>query len=126
MSSLHSPSRPTLKFAIPMLASLNIERTLSFYAAKLGFDEVVFHDDESAGVERDRVKLHFWKCDDRTIAEHTSCRIEVEGLDALYAELMPKGVVHPNGRLQDKPWGFREFAVLDCDGNLLTFVERLV
>ncbi|MBC8116073.1 MAG: VOC family protein [Candidatus Saccharimonas sp.] len=116
----------TLKRAIPLLASLDIDRTLTFYAEKLGFDTQVFHVDDAAGVERDGVQIHFWKCDDRHIAENTSCRIEVEGIDTLYEELLPRGVVHPNGPLADQPWGFREFAVLDCDGNLITFVQELV
>ena len=33
------------------------------------------------------------------------------------------GIVHPNGALADKPWGTREFAILDPDGNLLTFSQ---
>lgn len=121
-----SSSHATLKRAIPLLASLDIDRTLTFYAEKLGFDVEVFHVDDAAGVERDGVQIHFWKCDDRHIAENTSCRIDVEGIDSLYAELLSQGVVHPNGSLEDKPWGFREFAVLDGDGNLITFVQELV
>ena len=34
------------------------------------------------------------------------------------------GVVHPNGPLTDQPWGYREFAALDSDGNLIKFGER--
>ena len=118
-------SRATLKRAIPLLASLDLDRTLTFYAEKLGFDVEIFHVDDAAGVERDGVQIHFWKCDDRHIAENTSCRIEVEGIDTLYEEVLPQGVVHPNGPLEDQPWGFREFAVLDCDGNLITFVQAI-
>lgn len=29
--------------------------------------------------------------------------------------------LHPNGHLQVKPWGQKEFAILDPDNNLLTF-----
>lgn len=119
-------STPTrLSRSIPLLASLDIERTLEFYAERLGFVREVFHVDDAAGVERDGVQIHFWKCDDRRIAENTSCRTEVIGIDGLFTELLPQGVVHPNGPLEDKPWGYREFAVLDCDGNLITFVEEL-
>lgn len=42
----------------------------------------------------------------------------------LFAELQPQGVVHPNAPLAQKPWGSREFGVLDPDGNLITFVEQ--
>jgi len=36
---------------------------------------------------------------------------------------MASGVIHPNGGLADKPWGFREFAALDNNGNLITFAQ---
>ena len=35
------------------------------------------------------------------------------------------GVVHPNGPLTDQPWGLREFAVLDGDGNMIKFGQRM-
>jgi len=62
--------------AIPVLAALDIEPTLDFYASKFGFTER-FRVDDYAGVERGGVQIHFWLCGDRTIAENTSCRIEV-------------------------------------------------
>jgi len=33
--------------------------------------------------------------------------------------------IHPNGHLEMKPWGQKEFALLDPDNNLLTFGERI-
>jgi hypothetical protein len=33
--------------------------------------------------------------------------------------------IHPNGPLTIKPWGQKEFSVLDPDNNLLTFGEGL-
>lgn len=75
-------------------------------------------------VARDGVHLHFWPCTERHIAENTSCRIRVTDIDALHRELAPRQVIHPNAPLQAKPWGTREFGVLDPDGNLLTFAER--
>ena len=59
------------------------------------------------------------------IAGTASCRIQVVGVNDLHAELQPLGVLHPNGQLADQPWGTREFGVLDSDGNLLTFFERV-
>ncbi len=57
------------------------------------------------------------------LAGTASCRIEVGDVDALYAELRAAGVLHPvsAGGLADTDFGTREFAALDCDGNLLTF-----
>ena len=121
---MQTNSRPILKWAAPVLASLDIERTLKFYCSRLGFTRVY----EDAGVwgivSRDDVYIHFWACSDKHIAENTSCRVYVTGVDELYAEMQSQNVVHPNAPLENKPWGAREFGVLDEDGNLVTFAER--
>lgn len=114
---------PRLVAATPVLASLDIKRTLAFYGAKLGFTEVHAAPGEYGIVERDGVALHFWACDDPAIAQATACRIEVRGVAALHAHCAALGIVHPNGPLATKPWGSLEFSVLDEDGNLLTFHE---
>jgi hypothetical protein len=33
--------------------------------------------------------------------------------------------IHPNGNLAMKPWGQKEFALLDPDNNLLTFGQSI-
>jgi uncharacterized glyoxalase superfamily protein PhnB len=50
-------------------------------------------------------------------------RVGVRGIDPLYEHGKTDGIVHPNDPLQEKPWGFREFSVIDHDGNLVTFFE---
>jgi uncharacterized glyoxalase superfamily protein PhnB len=50
-------------------------------------------------------------------------RVGVRGIDPLYEHCQIEGIVHPNAPLQEKPWGFREFSVIDNDGNLVTFFE---
>lgn len=72
-------------------------------------------------VARDDVQIHFWLTDDTDIPKATSCRIDVVGVDQLYVEMSASGVVHPNGPLTEQPWGLREFAVLDDDGNMIKF-----
>jgi catechol 2,3-dioxygenase-like lactoylglutathione lyase family enzyme len=115
---------PTLNSAAPVLASLDIERTVTFYCVRLGFTRVYVDPGVWGIVARDSIQIHFWPCSDRNIAENTSCRVHVSGIEALFAELQPLGVVHPQAQLQLKPWGSREFGVLDPDGNLITFAER--
>jgi hypothetical protein len=114
----------TLESTAPVLASLDIERTIEFYCSRLGFSRVFAEPGVWGIVSRDFVQIHFWPCEDRRIAESTSCRVYVSGVDALYGEFERSGVIHPNAPLQLKPWGAREFGVLDLDGNLLTFAER--
>jgi hypothetical protein len=54
----------------------------------------------------------------------TKYRNEAGGLDELYEQCKAERIVHPNAPLEHKPWGVREFAAIDGDGNLLTFFER--
>ena len=116
-------SRVEFRSAIPKHAAGDIPRAVQFYEEALGFARLFVLDDYAA-VARGPVEIHLWRCADRYIAENTACRVNVEGIDVLYEEYRPKGVIHPNGGLETKPWGFREFTVLDLDGNAITFCER--
>jgi DNA-binding transcriptional MerR regulator len=120
---MSSSTTSTLERAIPVLASLDLEATQRFYAERLGFEPLFTYPDYAISA-RDGIQIHFWLTDDRRDPENTSCRIEVTGIDALYEEMTAAGVVHPNGPLTSQPWGTREFAVLDADGNLIKFSER--
>ncbi len=113
---------PRLKFAIPKLASLDIERTVAFFE-RLRFRRIGAYPDYAI-IVRDGVQLHFWLCNDPRVPKETACRIEVEGIDDLFAEFEAQGVIHPNGGLEDKPWGVREFSMLDVDGNLVTLQQQ--
>lgn len=109
--------------ATPVLASLDIERSVAFYCARLGFTTVHVQQGVYGIVTRGAVQLHFWACTERHIAENTGCRVRVEGIEALFAQCAAFGIVHPNAPLESRPWGTREFGVLDPDGNLVTFAE---
>ncbi|WP_343485564.1 VOC family protein [Allomuricauda sp. d1] len=114
-----------LQRAVPVLASLDIFKTVAFYQQKMGFDKVGWKDENYAVIGRDKVDVHFWKCNNKIFPENTSCYIHVEDVDGLYEEMKASGVVHPNGPLKDQPWGMREFAVLDSDGNMIKFGQSL-
>lgn len=109
--------------AIPVLASLDIARTLKFFNEVLGF-RTRHLDDFSCGVAaRGDVEIHFWLCDDKRIAENTSCYVRVDDIYALHAELMPKMPT-----LQDvaqRVWGMAELYVIDPDGNLIKFGQSI-
>ena len=109
--------------ATPVLPSLDIERTVTFYCDTLGFERVHAAAREYGIVELGPVELHFWFTEDAALPKASGCRIQVTGIDALYSRCHAAGIVHPNGALADKPWGTREFAILDPDGNLLTFSQ---
>src|ERR1035437_8359866 len=117
---LHTmPTRLTT--AVPKLASLNLERSIAFFE-RLGFSKVLMYP-EYGIVERDGVQIHLWLCHDPQIPRATACRINVEGIDDLFVLYAAEGVIHPNDPLSIKPWGLREFSVLNADGNLVTFAE---
>ncbi len=118
------PTQAHLRSTVPVLASLDIEATLRFYAERLGFTALARYPDYGI-VERDGVEIHFWLTDDPGIPAATSCRINVDGVDHLYAEMSAAGIVHPRGPLTDQPWGLREFAVIDGDGNMIKFAQSL-
>jgi catechol 2,3-dioxygenase-like lactoylglutathione lyase family enzyme len=113
-----------MTMAVPIVPARDAVTSAKWYRDKLGFD-VVHTEPEYAIVERDDVGVHLWgpsgippeKSD-------TMFRIRVEGIDELYERCQATEIVHPNAPLEEKPWGAREFAVVDGDGNLLTFFER--
>lgn len=46
------------------------------------------------------------------------------GFTKVYASCVAFGIVHPRAALETKPWGTREFGIVDPDGNLVTFAEH--
>lgn len=60
--------------ALPILASLDIAETASFYIGQLGF-RVEYQDSGYLIVKRDHMELHFWKAGDRKLPENTACYI---------------------------------------------------
>ena len=111
---------------IPVLASLNIKKTVEFYKTKLGFNKVGYLDDNYAVIARDNFVVHFWKCNDKIHPENTSCYVDVEDIDTLYEELKTFDVIQPNGTIKNHPYGMREFAIIDLDGNLIKFGQNRI
>lgn len=120
---------PAFRSAVPALPASDVRRAVDFYVDALGFREVSQDDDGLGILARDGVRLHVWLADGSALGAETylagsaSCRIETTQIETLHEHCAELGVVHPNAPLQDRPWGAREFAVLDPDGNLITFFE---
>jgi catechol 2,3-dioxygenase-like lactoylglutathione lyase family enzyme len=113
---------PKFLSAVPVLPALDIAETIAFYKEHLGFVPD-FQSEDYAGLSRGSVQIHVWLCNDRQIAENSSCRINVRGIEHLYQEYQAQNVIHPNGSSTTKPWGLKEFTVLDSNGNCITFAE---
>lgn len=105
--------------AIPILAFLEKETTRSFYQS-LGF---TCHGEWEGYLifARDAVEIHLWQCDDASIPKNTGCYVRVSDIMDLYEQCIELGCVHPNGELELKPWGMRQFSILDNNGNILHF-----
>lgn len=105
---------------IPVLASLNLDESLEFYARGLGFAKRL-RTGNYLIMSRDGAELHFWLCNERHIAENTSCYVRTSSTQALYDEFSARGIQVEAPVTQ--PWGMKELYVIDPHGNLLKFGE---
>jgi hypothetical protein len=113
-----------LKHVHPKLPMRQKAITRSYYLDQLGFEPVGSADyDGYLMVQKDDIELHFFEFKDLNPAEnYGQVYIRTNDIDGLYQQLLDKKVpIHPNDPLQLKPWGQKEFSLLDPDHNLLTF-----
>jgi len=112
----------------PKLPMRDKRATKDYYLNQLGF-QVVGRDDFEGYlmVALDQIEIHFFEFRALDPAQnYGQVYIRTSGIDLFYDQLLKKGVaIHPNGHLASKPWGQREFSLLDPDHNLLTFGEAL-
>lgn len=110
--------------AIPTLPSRELAATVAFYRA-LGFEgDVHPFSADYAILCRGELELHFFTHRDLVPADSCAgCYLRVLDVDTLHrawsACRLPRQGIPRIDALEDKPWGLREFAVVDPDGNLL-------
>ena len=104
----------------------NLEQTVVFYEQQLGFERIHQEGDPiyMAVVKRDSIQIFLVQNRHMNLAE-ISLRINVNQIEKLYAEFQTKGgeIIHPDSKLEVKPWGMKEFVVIDPNGVCLTFCE---
>ena len=111
---------------IPVLPVSRLPDSLAFYRDQLGFTiEFEVPGLPYAGVRRGEMALHLDGGSHEFSNGPTNCRFHIRGVDGLFAELDPRGVVKPDERLSAMPSGHRQFSVLDLDGNRITFAEPI-
>jgi hypothetical protein len=110
----------------PKLPMRNKALTKEFYINKLSFMELGDYGDYLM-VRKDSIEIHFFEFKELEPKEnYGQVYIRTVDIDTLYKSMLDNKIsIHPNGKLQNKPWGQREFALLDPDNNLLTFGESL-
>lgn len=126
MAAMNNP--PQIGSISPLIpAGDDLEKAIEFYEQKLGFTTIHKEGDpiRMAIVKRDSAEIFLVKSDYHDLAKEISLRLQVTGIEQLYQELESKGddIIHPNGKLETKPWGPKEFSVIDLAGVCLTFYE---
>lgn len=112
----------------PKLPMRSKSKTRDYYLNQLGFAKYGSADyDGYLMVEKDNIQIHFFEFKDLNPNEnYGQVYIRTDDIDTLYQILLDRGVaIHPNGKLEVKPWGQKEFALLDPDNNLLTFGQSV-
>lgn len=102
--------------------------TKDYYVNKLGFSEL--GDTEYPDylmVKKDQIQIHFFLFKELDPKEnYGQVYIRTDDIDGFYQSLLDNKItIHPNGALQTKPWGQKEFSLLDPDNNLLTFGQPI-
>lgn len=112
----------------PKLPMRDKAATKNFYINKLDFREIGNTDfDGYLMVQKDNIQIHFFEFKKLNPKENFGqVYIRTDDIDKLYQTLLDKKTsIHPNGHLQIKPWGQKEFSLLDPDNNLLTFGQSM-
>ena len=106
----------------PILPARNIAATEAFWQ-RLGF-ETDYIDADYLLMKRDGAEVHFFRHADLdpTRCDHGAYLrpADIDALDAEWATLgLPATGIPRLERAADKPWGMRELALLDLNGNLI-------
>jgi catechol 2,3-dioxygenase-like lactoylglutathione lyase family enzyme len=108
----------------PVFPVSDIASAVSFYCEALGFKlgwtwgEPPTH----ASVDRDQIDIMLTL--NPVKAGSGDAYVGLKGVESYFAELKARRV--PLGELSDRPYGMRDFAVRDPDGNRLVFGESTV
>jgi catechol 2,3-dioxygenase-like lactoylglutathione lyase family enzyme len=121
---------PQHDLAIPILPSRSVQDTLRFYR-RLGFDGKIWGDPHFyAALTRGSVEIHFFTHPELEPANSwAGCYIRVQNIDEFYDAFakasLPTAGIPRMDRLEHKPWGMREFAIVDPDGNLIRIGQKI-
>jgi predicted enzyme related to lactoylglutathione lyase len=117
-----TPSTPIVKRISPMLATDDMEETISFYQSVLGFTPIRQSPVYSI-VERDGQTIHFQKAASEEVMkstrEHTEIYIEVSGIHALWEHVKTFKSQYRIRDLFDREYGMTEFHIADPHGCLV-------
>jgi len=113
---------------IPKLPMRDKTITKDFYINQLGFKDIGNVDFEGyLLIQKGNIEIHFFEFEKLDPKEnYGQVYIRTNNIEILYQSILDiNGSIHPAGHLQAKPWGQKEFALLDPDHNLLTFGQQI-
>ena len=120
---------------IPQFQSRSIESSVKFYTEELGFELGGLHPDDGSSKStfcsifagrKAEANIYLHECDpDDFHPSRCMVALGTSELDDFYQLLQSRAKVKFTEKIDDKEWGYRQFSVVDCDGNTLTFFKFL-
>ena len=112
--------------AAPVFPVADVNAAVGWYAEALGFEALHVNADEDGAanyaiVRLGEVQVHLLqnRFEGEPMRSSTEAMFTMAGdIDALQARLKQRGLVFSR-KIQDRPWGARDFTVLDPDGNAI-------
>jgi catechol 2,3-dioxygenase-like lactoylglutathione lyase family enzyme len=129
MSTAAAPRVAHLTSIAPQFLADDLDRAITYYCDKLGFELDFKYQEFYASVSRDGFAIHLKhgprlpaEIEHRKQNEHLDAYVSVSGIRDLFGELQTRGanVVKP---LEQRPWACVDFYVEDADGHVLCFSE---
>ena len=110
----------------PKLPMRNKNETYSYYES-LGFKAFGGDFEDYLMMRKDEIEIHFFLFENiNPLENYGQVYLRTSEIEKEYAAFLDRNIeIHPNGKLQLKPWGQKEFSILDANGNLLTFGENI-
>ena len=113
------------KNLIPKIFYSRLQDGLEFFVDGLGFN-VLYQDAAMAVIARDGAKAYLVQNPELAALDRPEFGIDTDNIDSLFNELSARSahLLHPNSKsVSLKPWGSREFAMLDKTTVCVTFRE---
>ena len=111
-----------LRKAVPVLPAQNIRESIDFYEAKLGFTAINYGN--YAILKYKTTEIHLMMTSNKTAHVSTGCMILVDNIEDLYTNFAARGLVQMKGKLAEKPFGFKEFTIIDNSNNVIRFGQK--
>ena len=121
-----SDDQPVLEGVVPILSVADLAASLDYYTSVLGF-EVAWEWGEPAylaSVFRDEVELNLSKVESTATLTASKVYFQVLDVGAYYAQVTAAGA-KVDVALDDRPYGMKDFRIVDPSGNELSFGEGI-